>query len=1535
MVGCEPARVRSLAGIVAAVVAALTLLITALTVSTPNMAYAGEASAAMDGAELDWGEFAVESPGLVPMGLSNDVQVEPGSDGSEDESPTDIDDASLDTGETFVEPNMGGTGDDSDIDPQYYSGDVWLSNGQWHTFTFTLSENLLIKLNISQWSNFTWGDVYDCELTDASGHLYAGWPIKYNQYNKKYGYIALPRGTYHLKVHAIGHSNRTRRISLSYDTLRMSNLNASSIEREFNDERADANCLVDANLYGSLYNPWYEYNGKKLDIDFYAIQINAPSTIYVSLTGYQEQKEYIESEYIGVAVFDAKDNVVHKNNDSKQETLKYQTVYLDQDSVSGDARSVCGFDTGVLPAGTYYLMVGSDSTLTFGDAYGLYVEVTPASAPASFKDVPAGTWYQPWVKYASSNGLMTGLKDDLGGYSGYFDPDAQLTRAQVATVLWRAAGSPSQGSSKFPDTVKGSWYDEAVAWCVSAGVVTGYTSGPDKGCFRPDRAVTREELATMVWRFAKTQGIDVSNPDPTKFNATVDHASVSSFAVEPLKWTAAAGIMGGVDYGNGQFGLEPQGTATRAQAAKVFSVLVRDILSGKVQVPTVGKCTITFNTNGGSAVKSQTVKPGGKVTKPASPTKTGHMFKGWYSDKGCKTAFNFNTQVKSNITLYAKWEANKVKVTFDANGGSTVAAQQVGYGSKAKTPPAPTRRGYDFEGWYSDKGLTKAYDFKTAVKSNITLYAKWQRQEAYAILYSDGLLCFQYGNEPDKSHGTVVKSWTGFEGKTPADAPVSWSPESTVRPWTLYGADRRAVKSVVVRDRISVAYGYDYFDGLENCTSMDVNKFDVSKATDLSSMFNGCSSVTTLNVSSWDVSKAEKLNSMFFGCSSLESLDVSGWDVSSGADFRSMFYRCSSLESLDVSGWDVSGGADFRSMFYSCSSLMSIDVSAWDISNATDISSMFEDCKLLTSLILPKCDAGKSGMDRDIFKGCAGLTSLGFSGWNVKDIDSALRSLPDKGSLVQLDVSKADTSGATDVSWLFYGCSSLESLDVANWDVSKVEDFSYMFGGCSSLTALDLSGWDMSSAKEMRSMFSGCTSLEGLEIAQWNTPCVQNFNSMFGNCKALTSLDLSGWDTSSAEDCTWMFKGCASLQSLDVSGWTMRSWVKSDYMFKDCSSLCSVTVGPGFGSLRSALPKGPWYDAAGKKYSSFPYKVAGTFTKYPPAASGDEELDDASAVPTTPEIPAVTEGELDGLTYLTVPEGAVDAAGEAYALDREYAELGGRCVGAGVYVTAYRGEATDLALPAQIGGVDVVSADLSWKGDAQAGISDPEGRTRLESLSLERGCGLASLDASGSDVAGIELAGDEALGGLPALRFLDLSGTRVPSLDPTSMPALERLALRGCPLGADSLASLTTWSGATGLPADLEGAGAKDEPSEPEQPGEPANPDQPAEPEQPSKPANPDQPAEPEQPSNPAEPAVPGEPEQSAEPATPDQPSEPSEPAVPGESEQPAEPVGPADSSESVTSGDPAIPAELSESVNPGHISVLLTDVARIEESAA
>ena len=223
--------------------------------------------------------------------------------------------------------------------------------------------------------------------------------------------------------------------------------------------------------------------------------------------------------------------------------------------------------------------------------------------------------------------------------------------------------------------------------------------------------------------------------------------------------------------------------------------------------------------------------------------------------------------------------------------------------------------------------------------------------------------------------------------------------------------------------------------------------------------------------------------------------------------------------------------------------------------------------------------------------------------------------------------------------------------------------------------------------------------------------------------------------------------------------WAVSPWARDAMVWCGASGVLTGFVGDAKPLL---LPQGTATRAQAAKIFTQMDKLAGGELS-PYAEAEDRPVAYVAQQPA--EAPVAVAGELDGLTYLVVPEGAVDAAGEAYVLDREYAELGGRYVGAGVYVTAYRGEATDLALPAQIEGADVVSADLSWKGDAEAGIPDPDGRTRLESLSLERGCGLASLDASGSGVAELRLAGDEALGGLPALRFLDLSGTKVPSLD--------------------------------------------------------------------------------------------------------------------------------------------------------------------------
>ena len=632
----------------------------------------------------------------------------------------------------------------------------------------------------------------------------------------------------------------------------------------------------------------------------------------------------------------------------------------------------------------------------------------PAQA-ASFKDVPSGQWYTSWVDKASDQGLMSGFTDPATGRpTGYFGPDEPLTRAQVATVLWRMAGGPSSGHASFPDVERGSWYDAPVAWCVKAGVVTGYTSGPDRGYFRPDRPVTRQELATMVWRYAKHAGMDVADPDPAAFESTTDWRTVDTWASEALTWTAAAGVLSGVDNHDGTYSVVPFGTATRAMAAKVFVVL-----SGS---PSAAKAshTVTFDSNGGSAVKAQTVKNGAKASKPASPTKSGYTFKGWYSDKSLTKAYDFNSTVRSNLTLYAKWEKKATyTVTFNSNGGSAVKAQSVSSGARASKPANPTKAGYAFKGWYSDKSLTKAYDFTSAVKSNLTLHAKWTAEsQSYAVLYKDGLLSLQAGADTDPSHGKVLGKW-------------AWDGSS--QPWY---DQRDRVKSVVARDRVAVSNGSKMFSGLSNCTSMDLSRLDASHATSFSFMFQGCSSLTTVDVSGWDVSGVQDFCQMFSGCSSLTTLDLSGWDVSSATDFSSMFQFCSSLESLDLTGWNPSSATSLGRMFQNCSALASLSLSDWDVSSVADFGWMFANCKSLASFDVSGWDVSGAKDFAYMFAGCRSLESLDLSTWKTGALE-----------------------GATS---MFTACASLKSLDLSGWDVSNCASVDYMFSNCSSLDSVTL-----------------------------------------------------------------------------------------------------------------------------------------------------------------------------------------------------------------------------------------------------------------------------------------------------------------------------------------------------------------------------------------------------------------------------------------------------------------------------------------------
>jgi len=171
-----------------------------------------------------------------------------------------------------------------------------------------------------------------------------------------------------------------------------------------------------------------------------------------------------------------------------------------------------------------------------------------------FLDVADNAWYYDAVAYVYENGLMNGTTATT------FAPNVTTSRAMIATLLYRLEGSPRVSGASFSDVKSGMYYTDAVIWANANGIVTGYSDGT----FAPDKAITRQQMATMLYRYAAYKGYDVSSKKD--LGSYSDSAQVGAYAVEPLQWATAEGLITGMSDGR----LAPAGNAVRAQVATIL-----------------------------------------------------------------------------------------------------------------------------------------------------------------------------------------------------------------------------------------------------------------------------------------------------------------------------------------------------------------------------------------------------------------------------------------------------------------------------------------------------------------------------------------------------------------------------------------------------------------------------------------------------------------------------------------------------------------------------------------------------------------------------------------------------------------------------------------------------------------------------------------------------------------------------------------------------------------------------------------------------
>lgn len=193
--------------------------------------------------------------------------------------------------------------------------------------------------------------------------------------------------------------------------------------------------------------------------------------------------------------------------------------------------------------------------LKASDVVVVTFEKAAADSQLPFTDVDPAMWYADAVRFAVSNQLFQGVS------ATEFCPNMTMNRAMLVTVLYRMSGESARSGSGFADVEADAWYGQAVAWARENGVVQGVTDT----AFAPNGAVTREQMATILYRYAQRRGT-VEEADSAVLSAFADAGAVSSYAVPAMSWAVQEGLLSGV----GGRTLAPGGFATRAQVAAIL-----------------------------------------------------------------------------------------------------------------------------------------------------------------------------------------------------------------------------------------------------------------------------------------------------------------------------------------------------------------------------------------------------------------------------------------------------------------------------------------------------------------------------------------------------------------------------------------------------------------------------------------------------------------------------------------------------------------------------------------------------------------------------------------------------------------------------------------------------------------------------------------------------------------------------------------------------------------------------------------------------
>ena len=380
----------------------------------------------------------------------------------------------------------------------------------------------------------------------------------------------------------------------------------------------------------------------------------------------------------------------------------------------------------------------------------------------------------------------------------------------------------------------------------------------------------------------------------------------------------------------------------------------------------------------------------------------------------------------------------------------------------------------------------------------------------------------------------------------------------------------------------------------------DLNNWDTSNVTNMSSMFFNVIINSGLDLSNWDTSNVTNMSGMFLNAKINSKLDLSNWEIKSWANLNGMFSSAKINSGINLSNWIINSWARLNNMFYATINTK-LDLNSWEIRNWVSLNNMFSSAKINSGINLSNWEIKSWANLNGMFSSATINSGIDLSNWEIKnwaslygvfaraiintELDLSSLDMSNLTSLnnmfsnatinTELDLNNLDISNVTSLNSMFAGVKINAGLDLSNWDTSKVTDMSYMFSNATINSELDLSNLDISNVTNMRNMFSSAKINSGIDLSNWEIKSWINYsemfyratinskldlstweirswaslNSMFSNATINSGIDLSNWDTSNVTNMRNMFSNVIIKSKLDLSNWILNSWTDIFSMF--------------------------------------------------------------------------------------------------------------------------------------------------------------------------------------------------------------------------------------------------------------------------------------------------------------------------------------------------------------------------------------------------